>query len=126
MKPNFNLNDPNFRGESATVYKRILGIIFLILLSIINGVRLSVAIFFLAFALLIFYCVFIDDDGFSVKVFIKNIKEAKVHPETKVCIIDSEGIDLRVYIEVMLSLYTIILCIIIAFISLSFYIAWFF
>lgn len=126
MKPNFNLNDPNFRGESATVYKRILGIIFLILLSIINGVRLSVAIFFLAFALLIFYCVFIDDDGFPVKVFIKNIKEAKVHPETKVCIIDSEGIDLRVYIEVMLSLYTIILCIIIAFISLSFYIAWFF
>lgn len=126
MKPNFNLNDPNFRGESATVYKRILGIIFLILLSIINGVRLSVAIFFLAFALLIFYCVFIDDDGFPVKVFIKNIKEAKVHPETKVCIIDSEGIDLRVYMEVMLSLYTIILCIIIAFISLSFYIAWFF
>ena len=126
MKPNFNLNDPNFRGESATVYKRILGIIFLILLSIINGVRLSVAIFFLAFALLIFYCVFIDDDGFPVKVFIKNIKEAKVHPETKVCIIDSEGIDLRVYIEVMISLYTIILCIIIAFISLSFYIAWFF
>lgn len=126
MKPNFNLNDPNFRGESATVYKRILGIIFLIFLSIINGVRLSVAIFFLAFALLIFYCVFIDDDGFPVKVFIKNIKEAKVHPETKVCIIDSEGIDLRVYIEVMLSLYTIILCIIIAFISLSFYIAWFF
>lgn len=126
MKPNFNLNDPNFRGESATVYKRILGIIFLIFLSIINGVRLSVAIFFLAFALLIFYCVFIDDDGFPVKVFIKNIKEAKVHPETKVRIIDSEGIDLRVYIEVMLSLYTIILCIIIAFISLSFYIAWFF
>lgn len=126
MKPNFNLNDPNFRGESATVYKRILGIIFLILLSIINGVRLSVAIFFLAFALLIFYCVFIDDDGFPVKVFIKNIKEAKVHPETKVCIIDSEGIDLRVYMEVMLSLYTIILCIVIAFISLSFYIAWFF
>lgn len=126
MKPNFNLNDPNFRGESAAVYKRILGIIFLIFLSIINGVRLSVAIFFLAFALLIFYCVFIDDDGFPVKVFIKNIKEAKVHPETKVCIIDSEGIDLRVYIEVMLSLYTIILCIIIAFISLSFYIAWFF
>ncbi len=126
MKSNFNPNGPNFRGESATVYKRILGIIFLILLSIINGVRLSVAIFFLAFALLIFYCVFIDDDGFPVKVFMKNIKEAKVHPETKVCIIDSEGIDLRVYIEVMLSLYTIILCIIIAFISLSFYIAWFF
>ena len=126
MKSNFNPNGPNFRGESATVYKRILGIIFLILLSIINGVRLSVAIFFLAFAILIFYCVFIDDDGFPVKVFIKNIKEAKVHPETKVCIIDSEGIDLRVYIEVMLSLYTIILCIIIAFISLSFYIAWFF
>lgn len=126
MKSNFNPNGPNFRGESATVYKRILGIIFLVLLSIINGVRLSVAIFFLAFALLIFYCVFIDDDGFPVKVFMKNIKEAKVHPETKVCIIDSEGIDLRVYIEVMLSLYTIILCIIIAFISLSFYIAWFF
>lgn len=126
MKSNFNPNGPNFRGESATVYKRILGIIFLILLSIINGVRLSVAIFFLAFAILIFYCVFIDDDGFPVKVFMKNIKEAKVHPETKVCIIDSEGIDLRVYIEVMLSLYTIILCIIIAFISLSFYIAWFF
>lgn len=126
MKSNFNPNGPNFRGESVTVYKRILGIIFLILLSIINGVRLSVAIFFLAFALLIFYCVFIDDDGFPVKVFMKNIKEAKVHPETKVCIIDSEGIDLRVYIEVMLSLYTIILCIIIAFISLSFYIAWFF
>lgn len=125
MKPNFNLNDPNFRGESATVYKRILGIIFLILLSIINGVRLSVAMFILAFAILIFYSVFIDDDGFPVKVFMKNIKEAKVHPETKVCIIDSEGIDLRVYIEVMLSLYTIILCIIIAFISLSFYIAWF-
>lgn len=126
MKSNFNPNGPNFRGESATVYKRILGIIFLILLSIINGVRLSVAIFFLAFAILIFYCVFIDDDGFPVKVFMKNIKEAKVHPETKVCIIDSEGIDLRVYIEVMLSLYTIIVCIIIAFISLSFYIAWFF
>jgi len=126
MKSNFNPNGPNFREESATVYKRILGIIFLIFLSIINGVRLSVAIFFLAFALLIFYCVFIDDDGFPVKVFIKNIKEAKVHPETKVCIIDSEGIDLRVYMEVMLSLYTIILCIIIAFISLSFYIAWFF
>ena len=126
MKSNFNPNGPNFRKESATVYKRILGIIFLILLSIINGIRLSVAIFFLAFAILIFYCVFIDDDGFPVKVFIKNIKEAKVHPETKVCIIDSEGIDLRVYMEVMLSLYTIILCIIIAFISLSFYIAWFF
>ena len=125
MKPNFNLNDPNFRGESATVYKRILGIIFLILLSIINGVRLSVAMFILAFAILIFYSVFIDDDGFPVKVFMKNIKEAKVHPETKDCIIDSEGLDLRVYIEVMLSLYTIILCIIIAFISLSFYIAWF-
>ena len=126
MEPNFNPNGPNFREESATVYKRILGIIFLILLSIINGVRLSVAMFILAFALLIFYSVFIDDDGFPVKVFMKNIKEAKLDPETKVYIIDSEGIDLRVYIEVMLSLYTIILCIIIAFISLSFYIAWFF
>lgn len=125
MEPNFNPNGPNFREESATVYKRILGIIFLIFLSIINGVRLSVAIFILTFALLIFYSVFIDDDGFPVKVFMKNIKEAKVHPETKVCIIDSEGIDLRVYIEVMLSLYTIILCIVMAFLSLSFYIAWF-
>ena len=125
MEPNFNPNGPNFREESATVYKRILGIIFLILLFIINGVRLSVAMFILAFALLIFYSVFIDDDGFPVKVFMKNIKEAKIDPETKVYIIDSEGIDLRVYIEVMLSLYTIILCIIIAFISLSFYIAWF-
>ena len=125
MEPNFNPNGPNFREESATVYKRILGIIFLIFLSIINGVRLSVAIFILTFALLIFYSVFIDDDGFPVKVFMKNIKEAKVHPETKVCIIDSEGIDLRVYIEVMLSLYTIILCIVMVFLSLSFYIAWF-
>ncbi len=125
MEPNFNPNGPNFRKENATVYKRILGIIFLILLSIINGVRLSVAMFILTFALLIFYYVFIDDDGFPVKVFMKNIKEAKIDPETKVHIIDSEGIDLRVYIEVMLSLYTIILCIIIAFISLSFYIAWF-
>lgn len=125
MKSNFNPNGPNFREESATVYKRILGIIFLIFLSIINGIRLSVAIFILTFALLIFYSVFIDDDGFPVKVFMKNIKEAKAHPETKVCIIDSEGIDLRVYIEVMLSLYTIILCIVMAFLSLSFYIAWF-
>lgn len=124
MEPNFNPNGPNFREESTTVYKWILGIIFLILLSIINGVRLSVAMFILAFALLIFYSVFIDNDGFPVKVFMKNIKEAKLDPETKVYIIDSEGIDLRVYIEVMLSLYTIILCIIIAFISLSFYIAW--
>ena len=125
MKSNFNPNGPNFREKNTTVGKWIFGIISLISL-FINGIRLSVAIFFLAFALLIFYCVFIDDNGFPVKVFIKNIKEAKVHPETKVCIIDSEGIDLRVYMEVMLSLYTIILCIIIAFISLSFYIAWFF
>ena len=125
MKSNFNPNGPNFREKNTTVGKWIFGIISLISL-FINGIRLSVAIFFLAFALLIFYCVFIDDDGFPVKVFIKNIKEAQVHPETKVCIIDSEGIDLRVYMEVMLSLYTIILCIIIAFISLSFYIAWFF
>ena len=73
MKSNFNPNGPNFREKNATVGKWIFGIVSLISL-FINGIRLSVAIFFLAFAILIFYCVFIDDDGFPVKVFIKNIK----------------------------------------------------